>query len=82
MKEFWLQHGNVICQIVFYSFGLLCFSLNWYIGACFKMLNYKEQIDERGYVVNTNVVHSSFFDFFMIRYVFSSIPDSSKISEV
>jgi hypothetical protein len=76
MKEVWLQYNDVICMSVFYSFGILWLSLNWYIYACYKMSNYKKQIDENGYITNTSVSYP-FFNPFMIRHLFSAVPPSN-----
>jgi len=73
MEELWLKYGATICRIVFYSFGLIWFSLNWYIFACYKMSKYKEQIDENGGIVNSDI-NFPFWNPFKIRYLFIRLP--------
>jgi len=77
MNDIWLQYRQIIFPVVFYSFGVLWFSLNFYIWQCYKMRKYKDQIDKKGSIIEEEISFP-FRNFATITYLFSSIPSESK----
>ena len=77
MKEIWIQYKDIIFPIVFYSFGALFFSLNFYIFQCYKLKKYKEQVDQYGRI-SEEEIKFPFGNFAMIFYIFTHIPIEKK----
>jgi hypothetical protein len=73
MKEFWIEYRGIVFPVVFFSFGILWLTLNFYIWECYKMSEYKSQIDESGKITSSRI-EFPFLNPLMVFYLFTFIP--------